>query len=95
MNAQSTNIIRIKGLKGKIIRHNRMLDVCAEVLNIFEGSTTFKLKINWYNQGFIKSSRIFYTPSYIEVDKTDFMTDWEWCIPVSDYYRNETWKKIK
>lgn len=83
-------------LKSKLIKHDRMMDVCAEVLSHFEGSDYYKLKIRWVNMGYLQSYYIFSKTDYIKIMKKD-LTNWEWCriLPEDICYRNSPWKQIE
>ena len=88
--------LRLKGLKGKYIKHPRMMDVCFKILSIYEGSTKYKLKGFWYNLGYVESFQIFPTTSNITVDKSSLL-EWEWMTDKNDFttcLRNAKWRQI-
>ena len=56
-------------LKGKVIKHERNMDVCYQVISQYEGSTHLKLKVRIINMGFEKSYFIFPHTDNIEIAK--------------------------
>jgi len=75
-----------------------MMDVCCEVLSIYEGSYYFKYKIRWINLGFVESFYIFPTTTYIRIKKDKLTEEWLYFNPNSagteTCYRRLNWKRI-
>jgi hypothetical protein len=81
-------------LKSSIIKHERSMDVCYEILNAFIGSENFKLKVRVINMGFNQSYYIFNRHIYIEIKK-DNIGDWFFLVDKDDTcYRYSRWKQI-
>lgn len=82
-------------LKSQIIKHDRALDTCLEVLAIYYGSDYYKLKVRWINLGFNKSYYIFNRHDNIKIKKTD-IPNWSFLLDKDDdCYRYSRWKQIK
>lgn len=60
--------------KGDVIKHRDSMDVCFEVVSVYEGSDSFKVKGFWVNQGFVNSWRLFPRTNNIKIKK-DNMKD--------------------
>lgn len=76
-------------LKGKVIKHERNMDVCYQVVSQYEGSTHLKLKVRIINMGFEKSYFIFPNTTNIEINKFD-LDNWSTLLDTGNNvcYRN-------
>lgn len=55
--------------KGDVIKHRDSMDVCFEVVSVYEGSNSWKLKGFWANQGFVNSWRLSGKTVHIQIKK--------------------------
>lgn len=78
--------------KGIFIKHKAYKDVCCLVLKSFETDTKYKLKIQWWNQGFVNSWNMNYTQNIV-VTKDD-LKNWLWTSDKIDCLRNANWKTL-
>lgn len=78
--------------KGDVIKHRDSMDVCFEVVSIYEGSNSWKLKGFWINQGFVDSWRLFTTTSRIVIKK-DNVKDLFYTTDIVPCYRKAEWSK--
>lgn len=57
---------------GDIIKHEKSMDVCFDVIKVYEGSTSYHIKGRWMNQGFTESFYIFTNPCRIKLPKSEY-----------------------
>jgi hypothetical protein len=63
------------------------------ILKVFDTGTKYKLKIQWYNLGYVNSWSMGYTQN-IEVEHSD-LENWLWTNDQVNYLREANWVKIK
>ena len=84
-------------LSGRIIRHNRTMDVCFLVEESYDmGNETIIVRGHWINMGFKESYPIFSNPSEIEIKTEDF-GNWEVLSKNDEYircFRDGDWKPL-
>lgn|SRR5574343_102928 len=87
--------ITTRGLKGKLIKHDKAMDLCFQVVSIYEGSSSYKVKGYFYNMGFVSSYNIFPYTSNIVIKKQDLVDNWKWTFYDTECVRFNEWKPIK
>lgn len=82
-----------------VIKHDKFMDICCQVLDIEEFAEYFRLEVEWINQGYKESWIVpCHTPTntqWIEIKKAD-VGQWQVCTeqdPVC--YRNAGWKQLQ
>ena len=75
------------------IKHEKYKDVCCHVLKSFYTGTRYKLKIQWWNLGYVNSWCMGYTQN-IEIEDSD-LSNWLYTTDMISYLRNANWRKVK
>ena len=91
-------------LRGKIIKHDKAMDVMFDVMQVIWTPTRLKLKGAWLNMGFVDAGRNWIIPAsgkqdgryivHIEIAHED-LKNWKFCgTPQAKCLRYEKWLKI-
>ena len=71
------------------IKHKKYVDVCCLVLKHFNTGTKHKLKIQWWNLGYVNSHNMGYTQNII-IEHSD-LKNWQWTGEMTPFLRNANW----
>ena len=58
--------------RNDVIKHEQSMDVCFDVINVYEGTDYYKIKGRWMNQGFVESFYMFSRTATIKIMKSNY-----------------------